>query len=44
MFVPQIVDEYFGDAIGGTTALLVSGVALLAVALVSVLLREKVSG
>jgi Predicted membrane protein (DUF2157) len=44
MFLPQIVDEYFGDAIGGTTALLVSGVALLAVALVSVRLRDRVSG
>jgi Predicted membrane protein (DUF2157) len=44
MFVPQIVDEYFGDNIGGTTALLVSGVALLAVALVAVRLRDRVSG
>jgi uncharacterized membrane protein len=44
MFVPQIVDEYFGDDIGGTTALLVSGVALLAVALVAVRLRDRVSG
>jgi hypothetical protein len=38
------VDEYFGDTIGGTTALLVSGVALLAVALVAVRLRDRVSG
>ena len=44
LFLPQIMDEYFGEAIGGTTALLVSGVALLAVALVAVRLREKVSG
>ena len=44
LFLPQIVDEYFGEAIGGTTALLVSGVALLAVALVAVRLRDKVSG
>jgi hypothetical protein len=44
LFVPQIVDEYFGDTIGGTTALLVSGVALLAVALVAVRLRDRVSG
>ena len=44
LFLPQIVDEYFGEAIGGTTALLVSGVALLAVALVAVRLRDRVSG
>jgi uncharacterized membrane protein len=44
LFLPQIVDEYFGDAIGGTAALLVAGVALLAVALVAVRLRDRVSG
>jgi uncharacterized membrane protein len=44
LFLPQIVDEYFGEAIGGTTALLVSGVALIVVALVSVRLRDRVSG
>jgi uncharacterized membrane protein len=44
LFLPQVVDEYFGDAIGGTTALLVSGAALLAVALVAVRLRDRVSG
>jgi uncharacterized membrane protein len=44
MFVPQIVEEYFGENIGGTTALLVSGVVLLAVALVAVRLRDRVSG
>jgi hypothetical protein len=44
MFLPQIVDEYFGEALGGTTALLVSGLALLAVALVAVRLRDRVSG
>jgi hypothetical protein len=44
VFLPQIVDEYFGDAIGGTAALLVTGVALLAVALVVVRLRDRVTG
>jgi hypothetical protein len=44
LFLPQIVDEYLGDAIGGTAALLVAGVALLAVALLAVRLRDRVSG
>jgi uncharacterized membrane protein len=44
LFLPQLVDEYFGDAIGGTAALLVAGVALLVVALVTVRLRDRVSG
>jgi uncharacterized membrane protein len=44
LFMPQIIDEYFGEAIGGTTALLVSGVALIVVALVTVRLRDRVSG
>jgi uncharacterized membrane protein len=44
LFLPQIIDEYFGEAIGGTTALLVSGVALIVVALVTVRLRDRVSG
>jgi uncharacterized membrane protein len=44
LFLPQIVDEYLGDAIGSTAALLVAGVALLGVALIAVRLRDRVSG
>jgi hypothetical protein len=44
LFLPQIVDEYLGNAIGGTMALLVVGLALLGVALVVVRLRDRVSG
>jgi hypothetical protein len=44
LFLPQIVDEYVGSAIGGTAALLVVGVALLGVALVVFRLRDRVSG
>jgi hypothetical protein len=43
LFLPQLVDEYLGGAIGGTSALLVAGVALLGVAVVSVRLRDRVS-
>ncbi len=44
LFLPQIVDEYLGDAVGGTAALLVAGGALLTVALLAVRLRDRVSG
>jgi hypothetical protein len=44
LFLVQIVDEYLGDAIGGTAALLVAGVALLGVALIAIRLRDRVSG
>jgi uncharacterized membrane protein len=42
LFLPQITDEYLGDTIGGPSALLVSGVALLGVAVMAVRLRGKV--
>jgi uncharacterized membrane protein len=43
LFLPQIVDEYVGNAIGATAALLVAGLALLGVALLAVRLRDRVS-
>jgi Predicted membrane protein (DUF2157) len=44
LFLPQIVDEYLGDAVGGATALLAVGVAILGMAVVVVRLRDRVSG
>jgi uncharacterized membrane protein len=42
LFLPQITDEYLGDTIGGPSALLVAGVALIGVAVMAVRLRDKV--
>jgi uncharacterized membrane protein len=43
LFLPQVTDKYLGDTIGGPSALLVSGVALLGIAVVAVRLRARAS-
>jgi len=43
LFLPQIVDEYLGDTLGGTVALLVTGAALLGLTVITVRLRDKVN-
>ncbi|MDP8958364.1 MAG: DUF2157 domain-containing protein [Actinomycetota bacterium] len=42
VFVPQGVFEYFGDTLGGPMALFLAGLSLLAIALVTARLRERV--
>jgi uncharacterized membrane protein len=42
VFLPQITGEYLGDTIGGPSALLLSGVSLLGVAVMAVRLRDRV--
>jgi uncharacterized membrane protein len=43
LFLPQVVDQYLGDTLGSTAALLVAGVLLLGISLLAVRMRDRVS-